>query len=102
MELEKNSKLPFLDILMDHNNSEQLATSVYHKDTFTGLLTNFSHFIPFCHKSGLIHTSIDQIYKINYTWAGFHFDIWKLICILKKNSYPCPFFERIMDDIFVT
>ena len=35
--------------------------------------------------------------RINNTWIGFHFDIQKQIKILKKNFYPGPFIERIID-----
>ena len=41
-EFNVDGKLPFLDVLVDNNNT--FPTSVYHKPTFTGLLTNCSEF----------------------------------------------------------
>ena len=48
-ELEKNGKLPFLDIEITRSN-EKFSTSVYRKPTFTGLFTNFHSFVPLVYK----------------------------------------------------
>ena len=40
IEKEKNSQLPFLDIL-NNSSSNKLVTSVYRKPTYTGLVTNY-------------------------------------------------------------
>ena len=65
VEKQKDSTLPFLDVLVC--NREQCITSVYHKPTYTGLLTNYFSFIPHSYKTGLIRTLVDRIYKINNT-----------------------------------
>ena len=44
METEKNSKLPFLDVLM--GNKSNLVISIYRKQTYIGLLTIFFSFTP--------------------------------------------------------
>ena len=49
MDREVNHKLPFLDALLDKNNNQGLITSVFHKKTYTGLLTNFYSFLHFCY-----------------------------------------------------
>ena len=41
MEREENHKLLFLDVLLDNNSNQGIITSVFHKKTYTGLLTNF-------------------------------------------------------------
>ena len=51
MEKEINNTLSFLDILID--DTDILFTSVYHKPTFTGLLTNYFSFIPESYQIGL-------------------------------------------------
>ena len=61
-----HEKLPFLDILVD-NSSPFCAMSIYHKKTNTGLLTYYLSFTSFKYKIGLIHTSVDRAFKINYT-----------------------------------
>ena len=51
-EKEKDNKLPFLDILINNNQSD-LQTSVFHKKTYTGLLLNYFSFVPNSYKLGL-------------------------------------------------
>ena len=41
MEKGENNKLPFLDLLLERNNSDQLDISIYRKPTYSGLGTNF-------------------------------------------------------------
>jgi len=50
MEKEENHKLPFLDVLVDNSHPDFLATSVFRKKTYTGLLTNFFSFTPVSYK----------------------------------------------------
>ena len=50
-EKENDGKLSFLDILV-HNSSRDCVVSVFHKKTYTGLLTNFFSFTPPCYKIG--------------------------------------------------
>ena len=77
MEREENHKLPFLDVLLDNHSNRGIITSVFHKKTYTGLLTtgNYYSFVPFSYKLGLVRTLVDRIFKINNTWAGFHLNI---------------------------
>ena len=49
-EKELFGKLPFLDVQIDKNNKDKFLTSVYRKPTFTGLLTNFTSFVPLSYK----------------------------------------------------
>ena len=72
-------------------------TRVYHKKTFTGLLTNYFSFTSYSYKVGLIRTLIDRAYKINNTWLGLHEDITKLMEILKKNLFPAHLIERAVN-----
>ena len=81
MEKEAHHKLPFLDVLVDNNDHNSFLTRVYHKKTFTGLLTNYLSFTSYPYKVGLIRSLVDRAYKINNTWFGLHEDItislWK-------------------------
>ena len=63
IEHEKDKKLPFLDILISFKNG-RFETSVYRKDTFSGLFMNFRSFLPKIYKLGLISTLVDRVYKI--------------------------------------
>ena len=66
---EINIKLYFLHILKD--NTDKRSTSVYHKPTYNGLLTNHFSFIPESYKIVLIRTLINRTFKLNNTWNLF-------------------------------
>ena len=83
-----NHKLPFFDVLIYNHDPNASLTSVYRKETFTGLLINYFSFTSYSYKMGLIKTLVDRAYKINNTLLGFHEDINKLTDILKKNLFP--------------
>ena len=88
MEREENHKLPFLDVLLDNHSNQCIITSVFHKKTYTGPLTNYFSFVPFSYKLGLVRTLVDRIFKINNTWAGFHLDIYNLYQNVKEEFVP--------------
>ena len=90
-EYNKNGVLHFLDVSI--TNKATFNTSVYHKPTYTGLLTNFKSFAPFEYKTRLISTLLDRIYKINSSWTGFDLDVKNLSQHLLNNQYP----ERLID-----
>lgn len=86
MEREENQKLPFLDVLLDNHGKHGIITSVFHKKTYTGLLTIFYSFVPFSYKLGSVRTLVDKTSKIN-TWVGFHLDISNLAKTLRRNLF---------------
>ena len=67
MEKEFNRTLAFIDVCINNKDPSCLITSVYHKKTFTVLLTNFFSFTSLSYKLGLIRTLLDRAYKINNT-----------------------------------
>ena len=76
-----NGKLPFLDVLVDNSGTSSI-TSIYHKSTYTGLLTNFLSLTCFKYKVGLIYTLVDRIFKINNTTTGREKDFQQLLITL--------------------
>ena len=96
MEKEENHKLPFLDVLLDNHSNQGIITSVFHKKTYTGLLTNYYSFVPFSYKLGLVRTLVDRVFKINNTWTGFHLDISNLTKTLSKNLFPSSVMENVV------
>lgn len=86
VEKEQQQKLPFLDVLLEKSGG--LITSVYHKSTYTGLLTNFLSFVPSVYKMSLVRTLIDRTYKINSSWQRMHFDFEDLKTVLGRNLFP--------------
>ena len=59
----KHGELSFLDVLIKNNG--ELITSIYHKDSYTGLLTNFRSFVPRVYKCMLVNSLTDRTFKIN-------------------------------------
>jgi len=57
MEKEVNHKLLFLDVLLDNSNPPPLLTFIFHKTTYTGILTNFLSFAP------LPYRDLTEIFK---------------------------------------
>ena len=90
-EYNENGNLPFLDVLI--SNHSGLKTSVYHKTTYTGLMTNFKSFVPHSYKTRLIHTLLDRTFKINSDRQGFLSDVKKLSDFLLRNLFP----KRLID-----
>ena len=66
METEKNSKLPFLFVLVC--NKPNLVTSIHRKPAYTGLLTISFSFTLSKYKNGLIKTLLGRCYNI---WIDF-------------------------------
>jgi hypothetical protein len=88
VEYEIDGKIPFLDVLVNKTEGEKFSTSIFRKNTFTGLLMNFTSFCTISYKRGLVRTLVDRAFKINSSWPGFHCDLTKLTAILKRNQFP--------------
>ena len=54
-ETEKDNSFSFLDVKICREK-DKFTTIVFTKDTFSGVCTNFSSFVAFKHKFGLVHT----------------------------------------------
>ena len=65
------SKLPFLNVLLDNNSNQGIITSVNHKKTYTGSLTNYYSFVPFSYKLGLVRTIVGRTFKFNIDLGWF-------------------------------
>jgi len=64
-ESQKDLCLPFLDVYVSPSEEGIFSTSIYRKPTFTGLLTNFTSFIPLSYKFALVKTLVSRIYEIS-------------------------------------
>ena len=87
-ESEINGSLPFLDVKISRGEEVFFHTSVFHKLSYTGLLTNFLSFIPSLYKISLVKTLINRVYKICNNWSSFHSNIKELKYILQRNKFP--------------
>ena len=81
-ELEKDGKLPFLDILVNRNDGK-VTTNVYRKPTFTGVYTHYHSFLPSVYKFGLLSTILYRYFSICSSFKLFHMEV---IEFKKKNS----------------
>ena len=92
MEIEKNDKLHFLDVLVC--NKLNLITSTYRKPKYSSFLTIFFSFTPSKYKNGL-KTLLDRCYKINNRWVGFDKELEYLTKILNKNQFPTKLINKV-------
>ena len=86
-ETEKDGAMPFLDVNIFREKGK-FVTNVYRKETFTGVYTNFSSFIPLEYKFGLAYTLLHRCFNLVSDMSKFHLEEAKLKEILLKNGYP--------------
>ena len=86
-ETEKDGAMPFLDVNIFREKGK-FVTNVYRKETFTGVYTNFSSFIPLEYKFGLAYTFLHRCFNLVSNMSKFHLEVAKLKKILLKNGCP--------------
>ena len=86
-EVEKDGKLPFLDMLIDRNNG-CIQVNVYRKPTFTGVYTHFHSFLPSMYKFGLLSTILFRYFSVCSSFQLFHLEVLEFKKIFLKNGYP--------------
>ena len=84
---DKDGAMTFLDVNI-FREKDKFATNVYRKETFTGVYTNFSRFIPLKYKFGLVYTLLHRCFNLVSDMSKFHLEVAKLKEILLKNDYP--------------
>jgi hypothetical protein len=87
METEINNSLPFLDVLISRTPSG-FSTSVYRKNTFSGLGLNFFSFCSKNFKLNACRTLIYRAFHLSSNWISFHNEIKFLTTFFKDNCYP--------------
>ena len=78
MELEVNSRLPFLGMDIIRNGC-LLDTKVYRKPTDTGLLLHYHSHVDGRYKRSLLNTMLNLAFKLSSTWELFHQECERLI-----------------------
>lgn len=95
IEMESNKTLPFLDVLVTHDQDHnQLTTSLYRKPTFTGLYLLWESCQNRKYKIGLIKTLVIRIYRICSTNEIIKKELKQLKEILQNNGYPPHIIKR--------
>ena len=98
-EMEDKDCLPFLDVKI-YRDVNKFTTSVHRKDTFSGVFTNYTAFMPEVYKKGLISTLLYRAYMINSSLVTLHEEVEKLKGIFRKNGYPSSFLDRCIYRFF--
>ena len=93
IETEMNGSLSFLDVKIFREN-DKFVTSVFRKETFSGVYTDFVSFIPLEYKFGLVHTLLNCCFNLSSDFLKFHHEVDKLKKILSKNAYPQKFIDK--------
>ena len=89
-ETEKNNFFSFLDVKICREK-DKFKTSVFRKDTFSGVYINFSSFAALEHKFDLAYTLLHKHLTIVSDLSKFHFEAQTLKKRLHKNAYPTRF-----------
>ena len=76
-EKQFNYQILFLDVLIT-NDGEQFCTSFFHKETTSGLFTNYLGFTPFSYKVGIVRTLLHRTFILTSSWFLFHEEIVKI------------------------
>ena len=104
-ETEKNGVLPFLDVKI-FREKNKFVTSIFRKDSFSGVYTNFTSFIPLEYKFGLVYTLLYRCFNIVSDLSKFHHEVSELKKILTKNAYPQRFIDKVifkfLNNCFIT
>ena len=87
VEQEIDGKLPFLDILLTKKDNG-ISTSVYRKETYTGLGLSWLSFVPEQFKINAIKTLLYRCYNICSDWQSIHLELEFLTTFFQNNSYP--------------
>ena len=85
-ELNVNSKLPFLDVLVD-SSFQNFRTSVYHKPTDQGNCLNGESECTERYKTSVITNYMNRAYKLSNSWEEFHLEILQIKQRLVNNNY---------------
>ena len=101
---EVNNEISFLDVLVKRYNNK-FFTSLFRKNTFTGLGSNFFSFCPPIFKINAIKTLIYRAYHICSTYESFHQEVNFLIDYFCNNSFPSKLIsfhiKKFLNNIFV-
>ena len=92
IELEKDKKLPFLDMLAERGN-DRLYSSIYRKPTFSGLGISFFSYCSHKFKINAIKTLLYRAYHLSSTYKLFHNEIEFLKKFFKSNGFNSNLFN---------
>ena len=101
---ERDDKISFLDVNITREKGK-LVTSIYRKDTFSGVYSNYNSFLPREYKRGLLNTLLYRAYMISSSYFKLHEEISRLKDIMIKNSFPLHIIDnsvrKFLNSLFI-
>jgi hypothetical protein len=94
MEIENNDNLPFLDVMVSRSEDGILSTSLYRKDTFSGLYLKFDSFVPHHFKRNIVFGLLNRAWKICTSQKIFNTELNQIKRLLRLNGFPTKFLNR--------
>jgi hypothetical protein len=94
LEIENNNCLPFLDVLVSRSDSGLISTSIYRKETYSGLLMQYDSFVPSSYKKSLVNGMIHRAWRICSSSELFHEELVNIKCLLRSNGFPFKLVNR--------
>ena len=82
---EKDNSFSFLDVKICREKNK-FTTSVFRKNTFSGVYTKYSSSVALEHKFGLVHTFLHRSFTIVPGFSKFQFQVETL----KKTPHKIP------------
>ena len=92
--------LPFLDVNIRINPSNEFETSVYRKPTNTGVLLNYEAVAPKKWKKSVIKGFLVRAKRISSSQELLNREIAHIQNTFAKNGYPKSFINNIIDEFF--
>ena len=104
METEKEKKIPFLDMLIERQESS-MKTTLYRKKTYTGVGLNFTSFCFHNFKLNSFSTFIYRAWRLTTSYMDFHKEVEFLRTFFLNNGYPEYIFfhklKKFLNNIFL-
>ena len=95
-EVEKDNRLPFLGTTV-FRNGNAFETTVYRKETFTGLYAHFKSFAPIKYKVGLILILLNRAFSICTRYVSFDEEVRFIKKLLQRNGFGLDLINRTIE-----
>ncbi|CAF3124178.1 unnamed protein product [Rotaria sp. Silwood2] len=95
-EAANTNTLSFLNILIQKQPGIGFATKVHRKETFFGLITKWSSFVPKAYKYNAISTLVYRAIKLCSSYNSLHQEFRFIRKLGTKNGYPINFVNSII------
>ena len=94
VEIETDGCLPFLDVLLCHQENRSIQTSVYLKPTHTNKYLDVSSHHPLAHKSSLVRTLCTRAKSLSSSQEYLSKEMSYVRSVLSQNGYPEGFVKK--------